>query len=356
MPHSDNIVYAGPENPGKVLSKYIGETEKNFFLADKHTADKCYPIIRKLFPDLNDEHLIVLDAGDDEKNITSLHHIWSFLQHHGAGRNSRLINLGGGMITDIGGFAASTFKRGIPFVHIPTSLLGMVDAAIGGKTAINLSKVKNQAGTFARAEAVIIYPQFLQTLPRDEFLSGYAEILKTAIAFDKALFEKLLQIEGKESLIKNITGDIIRRTASIKNEVTTRDFHDRAERQCLNFGHSVGHALEALYFSNGAEINHGYAVAAGMLCEAFISKQILKLREEDYLEIGKYILSTFPKVSFREKDIDGIINLIRHDKKNFRDDIRMSLIEATGKCRFGVSCPEGIIKDSLKHYLEITGA
>ena len=355
MPHSDNIVYAGPENPGKVLSKYIGETEKNFFLTDKHTADKCYPIIQKLFPDLNDEHLIVLDAGDDEKNITSLHHIWSFLQHHGAGRNSRLINLGGGMITDIGGFAASTFKRGIPFVHIPTSLLGMVDAAIGGKTAINLSKVKNQAGTFARAEAVIIYPQFLQTLPPDEFLSGYAEILKTAIAFDKALFEKLLQIEGNKSLIKNISGDIIRRTASIKNEVTTGDFHDRAERQCLNFGHSVGHALEALYFSNGDEIKHGYAVAAGMLCEAFISKQILKLREEDYLEIAKSILNTFPNVSFREKDIDGIINLIRHDKKNYGDDIRMSLIEAAGKCRFGISCPEGIIKDSLKHYLEITG-
>ncbi len=355
MPHSDNIIFTNSENFREVFSKYIGETEKNFFLADENTHKHCYPLIKKLFPGLDDERVIVIDAGDGEKNITSLHHIWSFLLHHGADRQSRLINLGGGMITDIGGFAASTFMRGIPYVHIPTSLLGMVDAAIGGKTAINIGKIKNQAGTFSLAGAVIIHPQFLETLPWDEFLSGYAEILKTAIAFDKTLFEKLLQVKGGGSPIKNISEDIIRRTASIKNEVTTRDFHDRAERQCLNFGHSVGHALEALYFSNGDEIKHGYAVAAGMLCEAFISKQILKLREEDYLEIEKYILCTFPKVHFREEDIDGIINLIRHDKKNFRDDIRMSLIEARGKCRFGISCPEGIIKDSLKHYLEITG-
>jgi len=355
MPHSDNIIYAGPENLRQALSEYIGETEKNFFLTDKHTAEKCYPIIQKLFPDLNDEHLIVLDAGDDEKNITSLHHIWSFLQHHGADRSSRLINLGGGMITDIGGFAASTFKRGIPFIHIPTSLLGMVDAAIGGKTAINLSKVKNQAGTFARAEAVIIYPQFLQTLPRNEFLSGYAEMLKTAIAFDKTLFEKLIQIKMDNSFIENISSDIIRRTASIKNEVATKDFNDRAERQCLNFGHSIGHALEALYSAKGTRLRHGYAVAAGMLCEAYISKQILKLREEDYLGIEKYILNTFPKASFIGEDIDGIIALIRHDKKNFHDDILMSLIKSPGKCSFGNKCPEGIIKDSLKHYLEITG-
>ena len=351
MAHSENIIYAGPENLKEILSGYIGETEKKFFLTDTNTADQCYPVIKKLFHGLHDDQMIVLDAGDDAKDISSLHHIWSFLLHHGATRNSRLINLGGGMITDIGGFAASTFMRGIPFVHIPTSLLGMVDAAIGGKSAINISKVKNQAGSFSLPEAVVVYPDFLKTLPDEEWLSGYAEILKTAIAFDKDLFTELT---GKTGPARGTISDhVIRKASGVKREVTSGDFHDRAERQCLNFGHSIGHALEALYFNQGKEVKHGYAVAAGIICEAHISSEMLKLAEKDKHQIEKYLLHTFPSVSFREKDIDGMITLIRHDKKNFRSDIRMSLIEGIGKCKFGIACPDAIIRDALKYYISI---
>ncbi len=347
MPDSDNIIYASPDNLREVLSEYIGETEKNFFLTDENTQKYCYPLILKLFPNLKDEQVIVIDAGDDSKNVISLNHIWGFLQHHRADRNSILINLGGGMITDIGGFAASTYKRGIPFVHIPTSLLGMVDAAIGGKTAINLSKVKNQVGSFARAEAVIIYPQFLKTLPDEEMLSGYAEAVKTALAFDKVLFEKLVKTEYSAS----IDDDVIRKAASIKKEVTQKDFRDQSRRQCLNFGHTIGHALESLYMSFGSELKHGQAVAAGMICEAFISVQLSGLPEEEMKQIEAYILMTFPKVEYRMKDIEGIIALIRHDKKNFRDKIRMSLLKDIGRCNFGVAVPENVIRDSLKYYL-----
>lgn len=347
MEASDNIIFAGPTEFEQLVHKYIGETEKNLILCDTNTAKYCFPLIKNLLPGISDNQLIEIDAGDDEKNITNLHHIWSKLQFQGADRGSCLINLGGGMITDIGGFAASTYKRGISFVNIPTSLLGMVDAAIGGKTAINLSKVKNQVGSFTRAEAVLIYTGFLETLPEEEFLSGYAEVLKTAIVFDRELYYDLIEAKPEELAME----DIIRKTASIKNKVISRDFRDRNERQCLNFGHSIGHGLEAFYLNKGQELKHGVAVAAGMVCEAYISKRLLNLHDQGLQQINDYIRRSFPPVKFREKDIEDIIALIRHDKKNYRGELRMSLIKGIGNCKFGIAVPEKISSESLEYYI-----
>ncbi len=350
-----NIHFTDEKHFGRIISGYIGETEKNFILTDTNTAKLCLPLIRSQFPGFDESRVISIDSGEGEKNISSLQHIWSFLLHHGAGRDSCLLNLGGGMITDLGGFAASTYKRGIRFVQIPTSLMGMTDAAIGGKTGINIGYVKNQAGTFALPEAVIVMPGFLKTLPWDELLSGFAEIFKAALALDHNFWNEIKELSLNETkraaIISLLENGIIRRSIEIKAEVVTSDFRDQGKRQCLNFGHSIGHAMELL-----KDIPHGYAVAAGMLCEAFISKLLCGLPAKQFSDIERCICVNFPKTKFKEKDIEGIISLIRHDKKNFRDNIRMSLIEATGKCRFGISCPEGIIKDSLKHYLEITGA
>ena len=354
MAHSSNIIHASKAAIGRVLSKYIGETEKNFFLMDDNTRKHCFPVLKQHFPNIDDDRLIVLDHGDKEKNISSLHSIWSFLQLHGANRNSTLINLGGGMITDLGGFAAATYMRGIKFIHIPTSLLGMADAAIGGKTAINIAKVKNQAGTFSAAEAVIIYPPFLESLPQDEFLSAYAEILKTAIVADRKMFLKLKKDITDAESVRNIDPQIIKQTAEIKNKLTFIDFHDHAERQCLNFGHTIGHGLESFYFSQGSEIKHGFAVAAGILCEAWISTKINKFSQEEFLKIEKIISGLFPRVSFSEKDIDAIATLLRHDKKNNGNDIRMTLISSIGQCSFGISCKEEMIRESLRFYLKIT--
>lgn len=350
MQASDNIIFAGPVELEQLVHKYIGETEKNLILCDTNTASYCLPIIKNYLPDINDDQLIIIDAGDEEKNITSLHHIWSKMQSHGVYRSNLLINLGGGMITDIGGFAASTYKRGIPFVNIPTSLLGMVDAAIGGKTAINLSKVKNQVGSFKHAEAVIIYPPFLDTLPDEEKRSGYAELVKTALVFNKSLFQQLMKIDSLDF----IDDEVIRMAASLKQGVTQKDFLDRAERQCLNFGHSIGHALEALYFSHGKELSHGYAVAAGILCEAYISTRVTKLPPEDFEGIQKHILDGFPTVAFSAQDIHDILALIRHDKKNFDGDIRMSLLSNIGHCKQAIPIPPELIEESLMYYIKHT--
>ena len=348
MPQPDHIVFSTEDTFSQVLSSYIGETEKNLVLADTNTAKHCFPMLRKAIPGLEEDKLIVVDAGDDEKNITNLHQIWSALQYHGADRSSCLINLGGGMVSDLGGFAASTYLRGIAYVNIPTSLLGMVDASIGGKTSINISKVKNQAGTFARARAIIIHPAFLETLPENEFFSGYAEVLKTAIAFDREFYYDLIETNPADLPMV----DVIRKAAMIKQEVTARDFHDHGERQCLNFGHTIGHGLEALYLNKNQEMKHGFAVAAGMVCASYISAKMMSLPEQTLRQITDYCKRSFPVIRFREKDIDDIIALMRHDKKSYDHEIRMSLINSIGNCTFGVAVSEDMIRESLLYYLQ----
>jgi 3-dehydroquinate synthase len=252
------------------------------------------------------------------------------------------------MVSDLGGFAASTYLRGIHYINIPTSLLGMVDAAIGGKTSINISKVKNQAGTFARAKAILIHPPFLETLPENEFLSGYAEVLKTAIAFDREFYYDLVETKLEDLLMV----DVIRKAATIKQEVTAQDFHDHGKRQCLNFGHTVGHGLEAFFLGKGQELKHGFAVAAGMVCATFISAKMLNFPEQGLQQITDYIRRSFPPIKLRETDIEDIIALIRHDKKKFQGEIRMSLINSVGNCTFGVAVPEEIIRESMLYYLQ----
>jgi 3-dehydroquinate synthase len=344
------------------LSEFINDdyklSENDFVLADSNTAKHCYPILKKISNHLNEDHLIIIEPGEEEKNITSLHHIWNFLQHAGANRDSRLFNLGGGMITDIGGFAASTYKRGIPFIHIPTSLMGMVDAAIGGKTAINLGQVKNQVGSFSLPEAVLIHHGFLLSLPWEEFHSGYAEIIKISLTFDSSLWQLLRDIHltehGREKICQQLGESICFKAASLKSRVVSRDFIDGGERQCLNFGHSIGHALEAFFLGNGKELKHGLAVAVGMICESYISTQILDFEIEEAEIIKEYILKNFPKIDFGERDIDDIMILLKHDKKNLEKEIIMSLLSAPGKCVYGTPCPEEIIRDSLSYYINLS--
>jgi 3-dehydroquinate synthase len=345
MSSSDKIVLVNDERFRQELSKYTEKAEEYFILADTNTTKHCFPVVMSAAPGIDPGRLITVDAGEEGKNISTLHHIWSTLLHDGAGKNTLLLNLGGGMISDIGGFAAATYKRGIPYLNIPTSLLGMVDAAIGGKTAINIGGIKNQAGTFWRAEAVIIYPPFLASLDEDELLSGKAEMLKTAIVADRPLFDEL-------SVMKQDipSGDMIKRTAMIKNNIVMQDLYDRAERQCLNYGHSIGHALEALCQLRGKAVKHGLAVAAGILCEAYIATKMNILQDPAFRIIEKYINATFPPLHLMKEDIKDMLLLVGHDKKNYGGAIRMSLPSGLGKCTFGIAVEDTLISESLEYY------
>ena len=352
------IVYIGLADLKKLIHSYIGETEKNLMLTDTNTLSHCLPLVEDGKYLIDKSQIITLDPGEKEKNIGSLKYLWNKLHQNNASRSSLLINLGGGMITDIGGFAASTFKRGMRFVNVPTSLLGMVDAAIGGKTGANMGSAKNQLGTFALPEAVIICPVFLKTLPEEELISGYAEIVKIALAFDKELWEQIkdirVQKERSEQLIKILIGGILWQSIQIKVSTVQEDMHDRNIRQGLNFGHSIGHALEAFYQSKGKTLQHGFAVAAGMICEAYISTKLSSLKYRSFQEIEEYIHATFPSIEIKKNDIDDICIMLRHDKKNIRGNFRMSLLEAPGQIKVGMICPEEIIRESLSHYISIT--
>jgi 3-dehydroquinate synthase len=339
-----------------LLEKYGAAGEDAFFLADTNTALHCLPLIRELTAGPGEGRLIVIDPGDDQKNIQSLHHIWSFLLHAGAGRHSRLFNLGGGMITDLGGFAASTYHRGIPFIHLPVSLTAMADAAIGGKTGLNLCGIKNQLGSFSLPEAVIICPAFLETLPDGELLAGYAEVAKTALLADAALWEELSSglntRPARKDLLQIMDSQMLYRVAAIKAGIVEGDYHDRGLRQCLNFGHSIGHALEALYREEGKPVRHGIAVAAGMVCESIIANKLSLMTDEHLQAISSRLLTLFPAVEFGTDDIDKLLAFLRHDKKNPRQGKLFSLVTEPGHCLHGISCSDEHIRHALILYLE----
>lgn len=346
------------ESLATLMAGYARQEEKNFFLADAQTAVHCLPPVMERFARFDERAVIIIEAGEPGKTAATLEGIWHALLEGGAGRGSLLFNLGGGVVTDLGGFAASTFRRGIPFVNVPTTLLGMVDAAIGGKTAVNLGPVKNQAGTFAFPEAVIIHPPFLHTLPKDELLAGYAEMLKTAIVGGKELFDALLQMDaaamGSDDFVRAPDGGLIMKAALLKAGICAQDPFDRGIRQVLNFGHSVGHALEALYHGRGQVLRHGYAVAAGMLCEAWMAVQLAGLPTEEHERMERYILDNFPATAYSNDDLPELARLMGYDKKNDCGELRLSLPQSIGSCRTGVACPEALVLESLSRYLEIT--
>lgn len=339
------------------LSKYIGETEKYLLLADTNTAKHCLPVIKNSPLNIPDTHIITIEAGEGSKNPASLNYVWTRLQQAGAGRRTTLINLGGGMITDLGGFAASTYKRGIPFINVPTSLVGMADAAIGGKTGINLGHVKNQAGSFASPEAVIIWPGFLYTLSLEELFSGYAEMIKTALVSDKSLFDKIyntdFSLTERNTFIGKISRTLLREVAVIKKNICDTDFFDHGQRQCLNFGHSIGHAIEAMYLKRQEPLSHGYAVACGMICEAYLSEVLAGLSHDDCERVQGLLTAIYPGIALQTADLEEIIGLIRQDKKNTGGKIQMSLLRAIGQCNPGVPCPEQHIRKSLTKYIEL---
>ena len=324
------------------LKNTISDTSKVFILTDENVATFWLPeVAHWLHCDSAVD--IVIKAGEQHKNLQTVQRIWKTLMKYHADRNALLVNLGGGVITDMGGFAASTFKRGIKFINIPTTLLAMVDAAIGGKTGIDFGGGKNQIGTFAEAEEVIIDPVFLETLPERELLSGMAEMLKYGFIADG----KLLGIN-----LENYQQFIVR-CGEIKREIVAQDPMEKGLRKILNFGHTLGHAIESHCLTTDYLLLHGEAVALGMLGTLWLSVKQLDLDESVLQNFENQIpmLLSEAEISLSRNDIEPILSYLVHDKKNKGEKPQFVLLEAVGKPVWDVEVEPELVKESLQYIL-----
>jgi len=330
-------------------AKYFTAYPSVYILIDENTEKFCLPILQKNLPNLKVRGYIKVPSGESEKTLERASFIWKKLTNLDAGRDSLLINLGGGVITDMGGFCAGTFKRGIDFINIPTTLLAQVDAAIGGKTGINFNSIKNQIGLFYDPKAVIVDPVFLNTLDEKYWQSGFAEILKYALIMDRELWKMLNMRKYSEIDDWN---KIIERSAKDKIDIVRYDKMEKGIRKNLNFGHTVGLAFESLFLKSGKSITHGRAIAAGMICEAWISSRMTELECINVDEIIKMIDNNFERLSVSEKNINELMEIMRQDKK-IRDGLfRFSLLRRMGKAVHDIVVEPELVEQSLRFYID----
>ncbi|MBB5634346.1 3-dehydroquinate synthase [Pedobacter cryoconitis] len=323
-----------------------GKYSNVFVFADRNTAELCLPVFRDMLDDFSGFDLIETDPGEENKNIDFCIGIWKTLLDFEADRKCLVINLGGGVITDMGGFVASTYKRGVDFINIPTTLLSQVDASVGGKTGIDIDNVKNMVGTFSLPQAVFIEAEFLKTLPQRELLSGFAEMIKHGLIVDQEYYHQL-----KAADYKNITTAAIHRSVAIKNEVVTTDPHEKGLRKILNFGHTIGHAVESYSLSNDKKpLTHGEAIAIGMICEAYLSHKNSTLTAEELEEIRQYISKVYPAYKIKEKSFAQLSVFMQSDKKNEHGNVLFSLLQSIGKCTYNCRVSESDIVESLEYY------
>ena len=323
-----------------------GKYSKVFVFVDRNTGESCLPVFQEMLEDYSSFDLIETDPGEENKNIDFCIGIWKTLLDFEADRKCLMINLGGGVITDMGGFVASTYKRGIDFINIPTTLLSQVDASVGGKTGIDIDNVKNMVGTFTLPQAVFIETVFLKSLPERELLSGFAEMIKHGLIADATYFQEL-----KDSDYKSVTAAAIYRSVEIKNEVVTEDPYEKGLRKILNYGHTIGHAIETYSLINDKKpLNHGEAIAIGMVCEAFLAVKNNTLKEEELLTISTYILSLYPKYKIKQKSHAELLQFMQSDKKNEDGQIMFSLLNSIGSCAYNCRVATEDIIDSLDYF------
>lgn len=343
------------KKPGHAFTTFLDNEDYSAVgvLMDEHTEKHCYPLIKPFLPP---HQCIFIQSGEQNKNLDTCYHIWHQLTRHGFDRKALLINLGGGVIGDMGGFCASAYKRGIDFIQMPTTLLSMVDASIGGKLGVDFEGFKNHIGVFKLPVYVFVYTEFLKTLSEREFLSGFAEVIKHCLIYDKAQWHNKI----RKSLPAGFEWDeLVRHSVDIKSEIVQNDPQEAGLRKILNFGHTLGHAIETFYLENNQEpLLHGEAIAIGMVCESFMSYQKGFITGEDYQLIKNYMLEVFGKVDISEDHFDEIIQLTFQDKKNLNNTVRFSLLEDVGKACFDIPADAKEMQEALRAYqqAEITGA
>lgn len=336
------------EDGYKHLNAYLSKNkQKNtFVLVDENTRSACLPILLKNLPKERPFKIIEIESGEINKNLKTCTAVWEALTNLGADRKSLLINLGGGVITDMGGFTAAAFKRGIKFINIPTTLLGMVDASVGGKTGVDLGVLKNQIGFFSDPEMVLVDTQYLKTLPDKEITSGSAEIIKYGLSYDPQLWE-----EVKQNRLKNIAS-LIHRSIEIKNEIVLSDRLESHLRKVLNFGHTLGHAVESHFLESDHKqtLTHGEAIGMGMIAETYLSHQLFGFPLETLDEIKREITEIFGKIALETEDYPHILAMLKHDKKNHNGQVNFVLLEALGQYKIDCKPKAELLTKALDYY------
>lgn len=336
------------------LNNYIRTTTTPstiFILVDTNTHDACLPqFLERLESDDIVVEVMEMPNGEAHKTIDICMGVWEALSEYNADRKSLLINLGGGVVTDLGGFIASTYMRGISYINIPTSLLAMVDASVGGKTGVDLGALKNQVGIINEGVMVGIDTSFLSTLPQNEMVSGFAEMLKHGLIYDKAYWNTLTNLENLD--ISDLDR-LIYKSVVIKNKVVSEDPTEQGLRKILNFGHTLGHAIESYFLEHSEKtpLLHGEAIATGMILEAYLSIKTCGLSRNEFETITEGILKTFTKISINKEDQKIIIDLLKHDKKNSHGVVKFVLLEAIGEPKIDCVVSNELILEAFAYYL-----
>lgn len=341
------------ENLEQVLTKTIQTIpyDRLFVVCDITTRDLCLPVVKE-YKCMQNASVITLDPGDEHKTLQSVQFVWDKLQQQGATRHSLAVNIGGGMVTDLAGFALSTFKRGVSFINIPTTLLAMVDASVGGKTGFNYGGLKNEIGVFSNAATVILDTVFLRTLDHHNILSGYAEMLKHGLIYhDDSLLKELLAFDIEQPDLVQL-GRMVAKSVKVKERIVQEDPHEKGLRKALNLGHTVGHAFEAMALSKGHPILHGYAVAFGIICELFLSVMKTGFPVNTMRQVNSFILEHYGRMAFTCDDYPTLIQLMTHDKKNSGSDINFTLLHGVGDLALNQTATKKEIEEALDFFRE----
>jgi 3-dehydroquinate synthase len=306
-----------------------GRPDKVFLLTDSITSKTCLPRFVSAHKDHAQFRVLEFEAGEENKTIETCKYIWQALLQMGATRKSVLVNLGGGVVTDLGGFVAGTFKRGIDYYNIPTTLLAQADASVGGKTAVDLDGLKNQVGLFYEPQAVFIDVDFLSTLSKREWLNGFAEMIKHALLENKEAWEELA---GASITDNKVLEQLLFRSVSFKSKIVSSDAKETGLRKILNFGHTIGHALETFFLeADKPHLKHGEAVVAGMIVELFLSEKKMGLSEPEIEPVINFLREYYEKISFEKTDFVRLIEIMRTDKKNRGNEINFTLLKNIGE-------------------------
>jgi 3-dehydroquinate synthase len=348
---SDPFIVIGRDSLKKlnsILFQY--QHERIIIVCDVNTKHACLPILLEEIPQLNSASVFEMQLGEVHKSLNEVERLCSFLLDEGAGRKSVILNVGGGIVCDLGGFAASIYMRGIDFIQIPTSLLAMVDASVGGKTGVNFGGLKNMLGTFTQPRAVLVFPDFIQTLPADERISGFAEMVKHALLLGDDVWEEVSNFDIHQ---ESNWSEIIEKSIRFKYQITQADFQEQGIREQLNFGHTIGHGFEALALKRNEDLLHGFAVASGILAELILSDQLQILTDSTI--IAKYVewlKKHFTLFHFNDNEMDSLLQFMHSDKKNKQGNVTFSLIRKPGQIALNTQADNQSIEKALRIYMK----